>query len=634
MKKSKILSALLAIVMMLSCLVIPAMASNEAQDTGVAAAAAGEVKNADGSITIKEGFTIPADLAGAYGDTKAYPFAIFTKGEEDTEAQFVIGVYGFSQEGNKNSVYGYIGASGSVTANKDVTVIMRRDYAFSEEATLSEDTPYANTATVCNFKSLTFDLNGNTLNTPADYKAAIIYYNIKGTCSANQREYGLNITFKNGTVKSAGGGRFTVITAKKNSDVFVGKEANFTFENLDIVATTNLIVTATFNTLKNVYLPDGFDGEVYNINYLFKNCRVIDKDGATPNGENMIPFISDPSLTHEKIKININCEHSDSDNNYLCDCCGEIFGDFVIPTSAFVSGGDGFSLDILTNLPAAAKSVEITTAAGTQTIVIDETLKPDEDGKYRFNVKLSSTAEEVTFKVLNESGAPLKMRFADELADTYTTNLFDSVINEINKGDAENGAIIEALTKDIQDKTAALEESLAGKMDALEVSNSIRDLRTQLEGLYKAADDVLRGQLDGVSKEIADLKSALKTAEATINEAIGQIRKDLEDKTAELAAAVATKAEQSEMLTKYNELKSAYEAADVLFTANDEALAAADATMAAAINELKKTIDDHGARLDSIETMNTIQLVAIIVVALAAVAALVLPIVKGKKKTD
>ncbi len=311
---------------------------------------------------------------------------------------------------------------------------------------------------------------------------------------------------------------------------------------------------------------------------------------------------------------------------------------YVCIEGAELSVEDAVSISLKVTLSKSVSAVKATVSYnGTAQDYVFADMTAAEDGTYEISYTMPEGAafgDSITVEFFTQEDAKIGVFENGNITETYTTNVFSALKTIIESGDKNTAAAINAVSNELLIKTAELEAMLDKKMDASEVASELTNLKNSIEAAYEAADTALKGQLDTVSGEVETLKTALENAKTAINEAIAAIRKDLEDKTAALDAAVATKADNTEMLAKYNELKSAYETADALLEETDAALHEADLAMANAINELNKGVKDHGERLDSIETMNTVQLVAIIVVAVVAIVALILPVVKGKKKEE
>ncbi len=588
-----------------------------------------ETVNPDGSVTLKEGFVMPSGQNEIY-PKETYPFALFVNGEykksfknwngnTDKDGDFVMD-YLLAKKGS------YVGA--------EVEIICRRDYTADTSET--DGTPKTDSNATYNFIQLSvmnaavnIDLNGYTLDL-ADI--ALIPLGLKRYASGQK----INFNIENGTIKNTK--RLIHVYQASDKTGYLPRGCSVSFENVKFDLTSDaMLVYANPNISIFLYADDPSFANADGLSYI--NPEAENRKYPIGISFTGCSFINSPTTVFSlpentgDIAITIDCAHSDSNGDAACDLCGYISP--VAYVAAAEMGGE-FKLVFKSKLASIVKTIAVTTAAGTESIDV-ATLTSDTDGYYTIEKTLPMDDLSATINIafLDAEGKALEMvNERGAITTSYTAGVINNIKDQKANGDEDLGASIDALTKELADKTAALEEALANKMDAGDVADSISKLRSDIEKGYKAEDLILAGDIDKVAAELAKLNTALEEAKTAINQAIAAIREGLEEKTAELDAAIATKADNAEMLAKYTELKSAYEAADLVLADNDVALKAADEAMQAAINALKTTLDEQEERISSVETMNTVQLVIIIVVLIVAVAAVILPMVNGKKKEN
>ncbi len=630
-KKSKLLSALLVIAMLISCMAISVFAEEAPAEPTPPATT--EVTNADGSITIKEGFVIPADQATKFADPAAYPWAIFGKGEEDDGFNFMEALpYYCNDDSSGNAVLRWFGAWNSVnsslrnyrmTYNKDIIVVLRSDYTCG-----AKDTTNWNDNKISS-KSLIFDLNGKTL----DLATQPLYHsNMKDITYVEelyrtQNLYGLNIVYTNGTIKSSGD--HLVFIQRQTDKVTLGKHIDITLDGITLVKNANLLNLVNTADLSLFSADTEFVDDICEVNLNFKNCATV---GENPGEDAPLPMTINQAGTNEKIPITINCEHNDANGNGVCDVCGYVA---PVPFTVTTLFGESFKITYTSKLAAIVTAVEITDATGTVTKTVGTDLVAGEDGNFviEFEIPADAMTQVVSVKLLNEAGEAVPMvNAAGAVIEAYSANIFDAINDKIDESNKDVADEIEKIKAEIEAKTEELKLALNDKVSAADLSVLIGELETTIREGYELQDELLAEELEDAAGELSDLEVTLANAKTTLETAIKKVEDDLAAAVASLNAAIALKADAAKLTEEIAKVSAAYAAADLVLTENDEALAAADASLKAAIDKLRADVDDHTARLDSIDTMNIVQLVLVIVVALAAVAALVLPMVKGKKK--
>ncbi len=601
------LSALILAFMMIACMIPVAIFAADDSDAPKTGAAEESKDIVTPYGVIPEGFADPVN----------YPVAVFVDRNKDGTGWQFLWSYKEWRTSTSNK-YDEISATSAVEVAQhylandkaDVAIYLLADYDPSGDA--ADAIPNIDT-----FKgrTLIIDLNGHKLTL-----AQNLFY-AQGKTKDEKID---KFILKNGIVEYSDRVLAFVPNDKKESGGF-----DITFENIKFID----------KKAKPLVVKGGVEStEQTNVCHLiltFKGCS-IEKDlpeGVAPLNDylfDMTPYYGEAGDA-KKVKIVFSCDHFSG--GVKCDICGETR---PVEFKTELIMGENFDISFFAKLPEAVSTAEITQNGTVSTVNVSE-LTPETDGWYKFTLTVgaSELSKSISFKFLDKDGNVFTLaNEAGYIGETYTVSIFEALKGEIEAGDAELSAAIDSLSKDLANRTAELEEALANKMNAEDVAASISKLRSDIEGAYKIADAVLGENITDIQYSLNVLKGTLEDAKTAINAAIAELRKDLEDKTAELEAAIATKAEGSALLEKYSELKSAYEAADVLFAENDEALKTADEAMRAAINELKKSVDEQEERISSAETMNIIQLVAVIVVFAVAVAALVLPMVKGKKKEN
>ncbi len=637
--KQRILSALLALAMLFSCMAISVFAEETPAEPTPPATQ--EVTNADGSITIKEGFTIPAEKATTYSDKAAYPWAIFTLAEGETEYQFVEAVSYYSNDNaDKNPNFGGKGTTNALlrwfhgkdpsgnrwykyTEDKDVVVVLRNDYTWT-----AKDDPRTNNDAKINCKSLTIDLNGKTFS-PASY----IYYSsskTQGESDTNQKTYGLNMTFKNGTIASTGTA-FVYISQQTAETTIYAKHLNFTFENVAFAKNEELkAIVATGDLSLNpasVVFPDG----AQEVNVSFKNCTTFD---AQSGAAAPMALTANQEGEHPNMPVSISCEHNDANADGACDLCGYLP---PVPFEITAFFGDEFKITYTSKLAAPVVGVEVGDAEGTVVKAVGRDIVAGEDGNYviEFVIPSDKMTAAVSVKLLDASGNAVSMiNAAGEVIEAYSANIFDIINDRIDASNKDIKDRIDEITAEIEAKTEELQAAINDKASMAELAELIENIRGELTDGYALADGLLEEDLGLVEDELKELEAALNTAKGTLETAIKKVEDDLAAAVASLNSAIALKADATKLAEEVAKVSAAYAAADLVLSETDEALAAADASMKAAIDKLRADVDEHTARIDSAETMNTVQLVIIIVVFVVGVVALVLPMVKGKKKEN
>ncbi len=656
-RKTKFLSALLVIAMLLCCMAIPVMAEEvPAEPTPPV----GEVKNPDGSVTIKEGFTIPAPEAADapdYTDINTYPFAIFSKSEDDTEYTFMQGAKCWSSlngaYGDLDAAINFIFNSRNQTASKnitnqtvwglDVVIVLRRDFgaAAGEYAHSSTDDTRFGGSHALNAKTLTVDLNGKTLtmkkNTVVNAETSVESYHpfidltlrkIPGSGQNYQGNNGLTIKVENGALDTGDVSMLNVYCDAANASGQFGKFADFTFNGVEFITTAPLVSTGDLSTMPETGMT--FAGEVteYNISVAFNNCGKTSPTLAVANvvGE------------HEKFKINTTyCTdgHRNTNGDFYCDFCGFVTVECVDLGLSFARSEGDLGIGFAAKIPAELKlkTVKLTTPAGVITKDVSELTK-DANGAYIIVASVDTINDEVTVEFLNESDVALPISLNDDVVTSYTTTVMLAINSAIDDNKADAKAEIEKLIAELGAKTEELQIAINDKVSMAELSEIIHDLEVTITAAYEDTDITIAGDIEDLEGEIAALETTIAVAKSTLETAVAKVASDLEEATANLNAAIALKADSAKLADEINKLSAAYAAADLVLSENDEALIAADAAMKSLADKLRADVDDHTARIDLAETMNTVQLIIVIAAIVIGAVAIVLPIIKGKKKED
>ncbi len=666
MRKSfKLISALLCLALTLSCFAIFA-AATEPADAPVAQEAASDY---DAEALIESAFNATA------------PILIFGKGEGDADYQYLGYSNYWTRPGKETedecglwrwfSVNGNDGQPNyTKTADKDILVILRSDYEYhsarDEEIVASRH--YAENYVTC--RSLTIDLNGHTLSSNTSKNSYIYKHSMLNSNPYSQatnpdeyaaweasydswQKYGTNITFKNGTIKLVYGTRADAyqyslfrMTAD-GGDSAPGKGLTLSFDGIDFLTDKTEKHLMSRNLGAATYtLPEGTDAYAVNMN--FKNCQRVNLEDGVAKGGGDVYNTTGGNLNASPMTFNATCEHGALTEEGLCNFCGECthknFTDGVCDQCGFVAPlpftveavyGEPTKIIFKSKLAAPVKAIEVVDAMGeVKTLAVGTDIVAGEDGYYVVEIEIPADAltKAVSVKLLNEANEVVALEGKDGAIDAYTANIFD-IINA--KIDAEKEALKNELAEvnaALAAKAEELQAAIDGKASAEEVAQKINELNTIITEAYAEADKALGDEIDELAGELSELEVTLANAKTTLETAIKKVEDDLAAAVASLNAAIALKADATKLAEEIAKVSAAYAAADLVLTENDEALAAADASLKAAIDKLRADVDDHTARLDSIDTMNIVIFVLIGVAAVIAVVALILPIVKGKKK--
>ncbi len=656
--KSRILCLLLSLVMLLGCIAVPAMAEeaaggtetggtetggNEAGGTGTTTETTPEIVNQDGSITIKEGYDIPADQAVLYGDKEQYPIAVFADGVFQKGLKYISTT---TETSKSDYLYGYIGPKKQDFAGMKVDVVFRRDYTVDRSKTDGND--IYEEASTWNFVqwvllgSFNFDLNGYTLDAKDIY---LFPFNIKGY--TGEKNYVLNVY--NGTIK--GQKEILRIACGVNnpdsaavSKLFWGADISFTNVHFDLVGAVVDEVAQEVCTVKVIsdngmhifkynedpeqsWIRESAPDHKFKINISFENC-------TTANGEPAIWDLAENADLAD-LEIALNCIHADNDGNGACDFCGYIP---PIPFTVETDFSNGITITYITQLSKLVKTVELTLPDGTpQTISVDALSEQLVDGYYRLPISFSADATSDTYSMrfLDEAGNPLDMvNEIGEVSTSYTYSVIDAINGLIALGDDAVKKALEQATAAIEAKTAELETAIASKADAAQVAALITQLESTIKGAYELADATNSSKITSLTTELNNLNAALEESEDDIYFAISTLQGELDDAVADLEDAIAQKADATTLNEKYAALAAAYAAADLVLDESDESLKAADAALKSFLDKIKADTASVGERIDAANTMGTVQIILIVVAALAAAAAFVLPIIMGKKKKE
>ncbi len=190
----------------------------------------------------------------------------------------------------------------------------------------------------------------------------------------------------------------------------------------------------------------------------------------------------------------------------------------------------------------------------------------------------------------------------NSLGETYATKT--ELQGAVSTAKDELNAAIENVKNELESTVNELNASIAGNKEDIEAKLSA------VEEAYKAADILLRSDINGISERVTDLEIAYQTADAALNVAIENVKNELESAVNELNASISGNKEDIE--TKLSAVEEAYKAADALVNSNlnkisdrvtdlEEAYQTADAVLNAAIenvkNELESAVNELNASI-------------------------------------
>ena len=208
-----------------------------------------------------------------------------------------------------------------------------------------------------------------------------------------------------------------------------------------------------------------------------------------------------------------------------------------------------------------------------------------------------------------------------EKAFNAAKTLLDSEITARGKKDTELAEQITALQSSYNETIAELRQQISDLNTKL--SDEVSDLKnkkadktalTELSEAYKAADTILKGELENrlaekdaaLKDEIAKLKVSYAAADSALDRKIEKVQEDLitaTDNLNKLSSTVETKADKTALETATENLKNAYLAADALLerriSTNEQKLSALDEAYKNADAALKKAIDDLEKKLNN-----------------------------------
>ena len=180
----------------------------------------------------------------------------------------------------------------------------------------------------------------------------------------------------------------------------------------------------------------------------------------------------------------------------------------------------------------------------------------------------------------------------NSLGETYATKT--ELQGAVSTAKDELNAAIENVKNELESAVNELNASITENKEDIEAKLSA------VEEAYKAADILLRSDINGISERVTDLEIAYQTADAALNVAIENVKNELESAVNELNASISGNKEDIE--TKLSAVEEAYKAADALVNSNlnrisdrvtdlEEAYRSADAVLNTAIENVKSELE-------------------------------------------
>ena len=200
------------------------------------------------------------------------------------------------------------------------------------------------------------------------------------------------------------------------------------------------------------------------------------------------------------------------------------------------------------------------------------------------------------------------LQAADKALGETDADLQNQITEAIAKADSELKAAVETINATIDEKVKDLQEQISSNDGEI---NTINETLTEIDGLIKAlqAADKALGETDAdlqnqiteaIAKADSELKAAVETINATIDEKVKDLQEQISSNDGEITKI-------NETLTEIDGLIKALQAADKALGETDadlqkqitEAIAKADSELKAAKAALEKSIGDVQTNLDN-----------------------------------
>ncbi len=492
--KKRIFSILLCLAMLLPCIaVFPVSATGE--ETATPATASDETVNADGSITIKEGFTIPNDdNATKYGDAEEYPWALFKKTGEtynfigayklffgdsasatrtDTTLKTTYFTGAFHKLGNVSGEYTLVLRSDYTIKTKDTAVMLDEFYidktkaantvrycengVIAEEAPLKEgtsariyncawDNSDSNTIMKTGQKA-TIDLNGYTFNMNSEGKTLSLRNKLSSGTGTR------DLVFTNGVISNIK----SMFTAVGNNKTANDKNATATigiaFENIKLTFAegADRLISHTVESGETAENSGNFYPAI-NVNVRFINsildisaCAETYKafNVTTTTGSVAVNFDKDSKIVSSNVVNESNIMTVGEDAKGTCT-----FNEGKVALEKYSTTlGETLGINFKAKLPANVAKVAITLEGEEPVITNVENIKLGNLDVFSSSVSSINVRKEIKIEFLDADGVAIDITSTKETANSYTTSVFeyasalknstDPAISEEHKAAAE-----------------------------------------------------------------------------------------------------------------------------------------------------------------------------------------------------
>ena len=372
--------------------------------------------------------------------------------------------------------------------------------------------------------------------------------------------------------------------------------------------------TVTFSTVKPEKEGYNFQGWSFDPNggALIHAETVMQEGGITlyavwQAGETLTAQINAVKEANEAVKVALNdLDNTVTGENGLSDKIADLLDRMNAAESL---------LDTLNNTTIAALNTEIATLKST----LEAADKSLDDRISAVERRLTAEAGNLT-NLINQKANQSDFTSLKEAFDAAKT-LLDSEITARGKKDAELEAKIAALqssyntlSQKLTDEIQKVTDTINAKVKELSDGKADKTALDALDEAYKAADTILKGELENrlaekdaaLKGELENLKTSYTAADLALDKKIEKVQKDLitaTDTLNKLSSTVETKADKTALATATEDLKNAYLAADALLESriftNEQKLSALDEAYKNADAALKKAIDDLEKKLNN-----------------------------------